>query len=205
MAARVARSPRIRKRAQEEVSTISTARTLSHRPPKPQKVEQVAQLARLLETSNGAILTDYRGLTVAEITDLRRRLQQVGAEYHVVKNTLFKIACGQRAELLERYLEGPVAVAFALEDPVAPAKTIFDFIREKRKAEVKAALIDGTVYVAEGIRQLSQLPSRQVLIGQVLGAIQAPVYNLVGTLQGIINNFVWTIQAIHDQKAGAGS
>ena len=167
-------------------------------------MQQVGELSRLLSESSGAILTDYRGLTVSEITDLRRRLQGAGAEYHVVKNTLFKIACGDRIGELEEHLTGPVAVAFALQDPVAPAKTIFDFIREKRKAEVKVGLIEGRVYQAEGVRQLSQLPPRQVLIGQAIGIMQAPIYNLVGTLQGIINNFVWTLQAIHDQKAGAG-
>ena len=161
-------------------------------------------MTRLLSESKGAILTGYRGLTVSEITDLRRRLQGAGAEYHVVKNTLFKIACGDQVGALEEHLTGPIAVAFALEDPVAPAKMIFDFIREKRKAEVKVGLIEGRVYPMEGVRQLSQLPPRQVLIGQALGAIQSPLYGLVGTLQGIINNFVWTLQAIHDQKAGAG-
>lgn len=166
-------------------------------------MEQVSEMASLLDRSHGTILTDYRGLTVTEITDLRRRLQQVGAEYHVVKNTLFTIACGDRAEHLREHLAGPTAVAFALEDPVGPAKTLFDFIREKRKVEVKAGLIDGALYNAEQVRQLSQLPSRETLIGQVVGAIQSPLYGLVGTLQGVINNFVWTLQAIHDQKAGA--
>jgi len=187
------------------VSAVSETKSIPQRPPKPQKIEQVAQLTSLLEQSKGAILTDYRGLTVAEITDLRRRLQQAGAEYHVVKNTLFRIAAGEQAATLDRFLEGPTAVAFALDDPVAPAKTIFDFIREKRKAEVKAGLIEGTLYEMEGVRQLSQLPTRPVLVGQVLGAIQAPLYNLVGTLQGVINNLVWTLQALHDQKAGTGS
>jgi len=187
------------------VSTITETKAIPHRPPKSQKVDQVAEMTRLLDASNGTILTDYRGLTVSEITDLRRRLQQAGAEYHVVKNTLFKIAFADRASGVEEHLAGPTAVTFALEDPVAPAKTLLDFIREKRKVEVKVGLIEGTVYDADGIKRLSQLPGRQVLLGQAVGAIQAPLYNLVGTLQGVINNFVWTLQAVHDQKAGAGS
>ncbi len=162
-------------------------------------------LSNLLSESQGTILTDYRGLTVAEITDLRRRLQQAGAEYHVVKNTLFSIACGGNAAPLRDHLAGPIAVAFAKEDVVVAAKTLLDFIREKRKAEVKVGLVDGAVYDAEGIRKLSQLPGRAVLLGQVVGAIQSPLYGLVGTLQGVLNNLVWTLQAIHDQKAGATS
>src|SRR5581483_4784148 len=126
-----------------EASAITEPKTISRRPPKPQKEEQVGEISRLLAESKGAILTDYRGLTVAEITDLRRRLQQAGAEYHVVKNTLFKIACGYQVAEIEAHLTGPIAVAFALKDPVEPAKTIFDFIREKKKADVKVGLVEG--------------------------------------------------------------
>jgi len=182
---------------------VTETKTIPHRPPKPAKVERVSEITDLLARSKGTILTDYRGLTVTEITDLRRRLQGAGAELHVVKNTLFKIACGDRAEPLEPFLSGPTAVAFALDDPVAPAKMIFDFMREKRKVEVKAGLIDGSLFSTEQVRQLSQLPSRDQLIAQVVGAIQSPLSGLVGTLQGIVNEFVWTLQAIHDQKSEA--
>lgn len=187
------------------MSTISEPKVIPTRPPKPHKIEQVEELTRLLDASKGTFLTDYRGLTVAEITDLRRRLQQNGAEYHVVKNTLFRIAAGDRAAALDEHLHGPVAVAFALEDPAAPAKTILDFIREKRKAEVKVGLLDGKIYDPEGIRLISLLPSRQVLLGEVVGAIQSPLYGIVGTFQSIISQFVFTLQAIEDQKSGSAS
>jgi large subunit ribosomal protein L10 len=165
----------------------------------------VHELAELVERSKGAILTDYRGLTVSEITELRRRLRDTEAEYHVVKNTLFKRAFA-RGGALEPYLEGPTAIAFALTDPVAPTKVLLDFIREKRKASVKAGWIDGRVYDEPQLSELSKLPPREILIAQVVGGIQAPISGLVHTLQGVISNFVYTLQAIVDkQKEAAGA
>src|ERR1051325_11632445 len=119
-----------------EVITISvTEKAIPHRDPKPEKREQVRDLAELLDRSSGLFLTDYRGFTVAEKADLTRRLRAAGAEYHVVKNTLFKRAYGERGESADALLSGPTAVAFALEDPVAPAKVVLDFVREKKKGE----------------------------------------------------------------------
>lgn len=184
---------------------ITEPKQIPKRAPNAKKIEQVAQLRALLESSKGAILTDYRGLTVSEITDLRRRLQLVGAEYHVVKNTLFSIACSDAEAPLRDHLAGPIAVAFAPEEPAAAAKAIFDFIRDKRKSDVKVGYIDGVIYDSEGVRRLSQLPPRNVLLAEILGAIEAPISDFVGTLQGILNDFVWTLQAVQDQKAGAAS
>jgi large subunit ribosomal protein L10 len=169
--------------------------------PTPQKEQAVHELADLVGRSKGAILTDYRGLTVAEITELRKRLRDSEAEYHVVKNTLFKRAISD-GEGLNSFLEGPTAIAFALNDPVAPTKVLLDFIREKRKASVKVGWIDGRVYSEEQLTALSKLPPREFLIAQVVGGIQAPISGLVNSLQGIINNFVYTLQAIVDKQQG---
>ena len=162
----------------------------------------IQELADLVGRSKGAILTDYRGFTVAEITDLRKRLREQGAEYHVVKNTLFKRAL-EDSESLAPFLEGPTAIAFALQDPVAPAKTVLDFMREKRKGVVKAGYIEGQVYTEPQVGELSKLPSRDMLIAQVVGGIQAPIANLVGTLDGIISEFVRTLEAIVDKRQTA--
>lgn len=161
----------------------------------------IQELADLVGRSKGAILTDYRGFTVSEITELRKRLREQGAEYHVVKNTLFKRAL-QDGEGLLPYLEGPTAIAFALQDPVGPAKTVFDFMREKRKGVVKAGFIEGQVYTEPQVGELSKLPSRDVLIAQVVGGIQSPISGLVGALSGILSNFVYTLQAIVDKQGG---
>jgi large subunit ribosomal protein L10 len=170
--------------------------------PTAEKEQVIQELADLVGRSKGAILTDYRGFTVSEITELRKRLREQGAEYHVVKNTLFKRAI-QDGDRLGPYLEGPTAIAFALQDPVAPAKTLLDFMREKRKGVVKAGFIEGQVYTEPQVGELSKLPSRDVLIAQVVGGIQGPISGLVGALNGILSNFVYTLQAIVDKQGGA--
>jgi large subunit ribosomal protein L10 len=175
---------------------------IPHKEPKQYKVDQVRQLSDLLDRSAGLVLTDYRGFTVAEKADLTRRLRAAGAEYHVVKNTLFRLAYGERGEDPATLLEGPTAVAFALEDPVAPSKVMLDFIREKRKGTVKGGVVDGKVFDLAAVTKLSELPSKDQLIGQVVGSIQGPLAGLVFSLQGVLGNLVRTVQAIHDQKAG---
>jgi large subunit ribosomal protein L10 len=172
--------------------------------PTAEKAQAISAVKELLDRSKGAILTDYWGLTVAEITELRRRLREQQTEYHVVKNTLFRRAV-EGGQGLDPFLEGPTAVAFALEDPAAPAKVLLDFIREKRKAALKAGWIDGRVLDLDQVTELSKLPPRAVLIGQVVGTIQGPISGLVYTLQGVISNFVYTLQAIVDKKEAPGS
>lgn len=164
---------------------------------------QVATLSDLLDRSAGLVITDYRGFTVAEKADLTRRLRAANAEYHVVKNTLFRRAYAERGDSPSEMLEGPTAIAFALEDPVAPAKIVLDFVREKRKGTVKGGIVGGKVFDLPAVTRLSELPSRDQLIAQVVGSIQGPLSGLVYSLQGVLGNFVRTVQAIHDQKAGA--
>jgi large subunit ribosomal protein L10 len=180
-------------------------KVIPQRPPKPEKVEQVQTISELLDRSSGLVLTDYRGFTVAEKADLTRRLREAGAEYHVVKNTLFRRAYGERGDDPSTMLAGPTAIAFALEDAAAPAKVIVNFIKEKKKGEIKGGVLDGRIFDQAGVQRISELPSKDQLIGQVVGAVQGPLYGLVFSLQGVLGNFVRTVQAIHDQKAGAGA
>jgi large subunit ribosomal protein L10 len=171
--------------------------------PRADKVEAVAEMQRALLKAKAAILTDYRGLTVAEITALRRKLGEVGGEYHVVKNTLFKRALGDRlTPEMEKLLVGPTAVAFALEDPVPMAKVLLDFLRDLRKPEiaVKGGILDGRTYTPEQVTSLSKLPPRQVVLGQALGTLQAPLSQLVGTLQGALSEFARTLQALCEKR-----
>jgi len=171
--------------------------------PRPDKVETVEQLREAFRRSRAAILTDYRGLSVAEITNLRRRLRPTGGEFHVVKNTLFRRAIeDQLSPELDRLLAGPTAIAFANEDPVATAKAILDFLREIRKPEVavKGGVVEGRIYSPEQVTALSKVPPREVVLGQVVGTIQAPLSSFVGTLHGILSEFARTLQALADKK-----
>jgi len=182
-----------------------SVKEIPHREPKAAKVEAVTTLSDLLDRASGVVLTDYRGFTVKEKTDLTRRLRAANAEYHVVKNTLFRLAYKERGEDPGTLLEGPTAVVFALEDPVKPAKVMLDFIKEKRKGTVKGGIVDGKVFTTEGVTKLSELPPKDQLIAQVVGAIQGPLYGLVWSLQGIPGSLARAIQAIHDQKLAAES
>jgi len=188
------------------VTTISEAeKVIPKRDPKPEKIAQVSTLSDLLDRSAGVVLTDYRGFTVAEKAELTRRLRVANAEYHVVKNTLFRLAYAQRGEDPDTLLAGPTAVAFALEDPVAPTKVVFDFIKEKKKGTVKGGIVDGRVFDGTGMEQLSKLPPKQQLLAQVAGTLQSPMSSMAYCLQGVLGNMARVLQAIQDQKAGTSA
>lgn len=197
---------KIKSLEREGVNPISAVeKTIPHRDPKPEKVEQVSTISDLLDRSAGVVLTDYRGLTVAEKADLTRRLRDANAEYHVVKNTLFRLAYGERGDDPGAMLEGPTAVIFALEDPVAPSKVVTDFIREKKKAAVKGAIVEGKVFDAEGVETLSKLPSKPQLLAQVAGTLQSPLSSMAYCLNGVLAGFARALHALHEQKSSAGS
>ncbi len=171
--------------------------------PNKKKELVISDLKEIVDQTKGAIITDYRGLTVAEITTLRRKLRPSNAEYHVVKNTLFKLAAGEKSSTVDDLLTGPTAIVFMKDDLVAPAKVVIDFLREIKKPEIKlkGGWIEGKRYSSDQITSLSKLPSKEVLVAQLIGSLNAPASNLVGTLNNIIGDFVRTVQAIADQKA----
>ena len=173
--------------------------------PAEAKVELVSELRALVGQTKAAILTDYRGLSVAEMTELRKKLRDVDAEYRVVKNTLFKLAAGDAMPIAEmgEFLTGPTAIGFAKADPVAVAKILLDYARDHKAMSVKAGVMDGRILSAAQVESLSKVPPRDVLLSQMIGSLQSPISGFVGTLSGIISNFVFTLQAIAD-KQGAG-
>ncbi|MDR3707531.1 MAG: 50S ribosomal protein L10 [Capsulimonadaceae bacterium] len=171
--------------------------------PTAEKEQKVADLREVIKASNAAILTDYRGLSVADLTSLRRKLRAVDAEFHIVKNTLFKRASDGLIEQegFVQHLEGPTAIGFAKGDAVAASKAILDYIKDHKGMSVKAGVVEGRIVNAAQIAAISKLPAKEVIIAQILGSLNAPASNLVGTLNGIISDFVFTIQAVADKKA----
>jgi len=166
------------------------------------KKQQVSQIRQWLNEAKAQILIDYRGLTVREITDLRKQLREVGAELHVVKNTLYRVARdNQLPEGLEQYLHGMTAIAFVKGDEAAAAKAVSEYIKQARKSEVKALVLGERVYPADMVETLAKLPPREVMLAQFFGALQSPLSGLVGTLSEILGQFVRTLQAIADKKA----
>ena len=166
----------------------------------------VAELKEKLTGAKGAVLVNYRGLTVAQDTKLRRQLREAGVDYRVVKNTMTRIAAQEAGlEGLDAYLEGPTAMAISTTDPVAPAKIITDFVKEHKLQvlEVKAGLVEGNVIDENGVKALASLPSREVLIAKMLGSMQSPITGLVNVLQGNIRNLVYALDAVRQQKESA--
>lgn len=169
----------------------------------------VAQLKEQLESAKGVVLTSYKGLTVAQDTELRRELREAGVSYHVVKNTMLRIAAKEAGiEGIEEHLEGTTAFAFSKEDAVAPAKVICGFIKKNKLEDaevltVKAGMVEGKVIGVDEVKALAALPSREELIAKLLGSMNAPISNTVNVLQGVIRNAVYVLDAIRAQKESA--
>ena len=166
------------------------------------KKQVVDEIKERLEKIQGAVLTDYRGLNVAEVTELRSKLREAGIEFKVLKNTLTRIAAHQVGlQDLDSYLEGPTAIAFGIDDPVAPAKILAEFAKAHKDLEIKAGILENKVIDADGVKALAELPSREVLLAKVLGAMQSPMYGFAGSLQGVLRNFVYALDAVREKKA----
>ena len=146
----------------------------------------VEAISEELKGAQSVVLVDYRGLTVAQDTELRKKLREAGVTYRVYKNTMMKRAFeGTEFEGLEGCLEGPSAIAISKEDATAPARIICNFAKKAEALEVKAGVVEGSVYDAAGIQELSKIPSREVLLSKLLGSLQSPITNLARVLNQI--------------------
>ncbi len=165
------------------------------------KEQLVAELSEKLKNSKAAFLANYRGITVEQTNELRGKLRAAGVEYRVVKNTLLSLACkGTDFECLQEHLTGPTALALALEDPVQPAKVLFEFAKDSKVFELKSGALDGNILSVGDIEALSKLPSREVLLGKMLGSMSAPTTNFVGVLAAVPRSLVQVLGAIQQQK-----
>ena len=172
------------------------------------KLEQKQQIADDLRDrfSKSAIIvvTDYKGLDVAAMNDLRRKLRAEEVEYQVVKNTLLVRASEDNdVALIKDYFKGPSAIALSYEDPVAPAKVLSQFAKDNDKLEIKIGVMNGQVLDANAINALAKLPSREVLLGQFLSTLNAVPTSFVRTIAEVPRSFVSVLAAIRDQKEAA--
>jgi len=170
-----------------------------------QKVEQVEVLTEKLKKAKVAVLTDYRGLTVSQMQELRGKLRTGNVEYRVIKNTLARRAADAAGyKALESELKGPIAIAFGYEDLSLPARLINEFVRTTRlKLEVVGGLVEGRVFNRDQIRQLADLPSREVLLAQLLGTLQSPVGQLVGIMQTPLQQLLGVLEAYKSKLEAA--
>jgi large subunit ribosomal protein L10 len=173
---------------------------------RPDKVATVDEVAARVATTSTAVVTEYRGLTVAQISALRRRLRALGADYKVFKNTLVRRAIdGTRVEPIGAFLEGPTAIAFVDGDVSAVAKALRDFAKETPTLKVKGGVLDGKALTLGDLTALADLPSRDVLLAQVAGMLAAPLRNLAGLLKAVPQNFAYGLSALIDAKGGAAA
>lgn len=173
---------------------------------KPVKAKMIEEIKDEICSSSVAIATDYRGLTVGEITTLRRGLQETQADYTVVKNTLARLAVKDTDyEGLSEFLVGPTALVLAHEDQVGPAKVLSQFIKKAKKVSIKGGLMDGKVLSEEDVKQLAELPSIEELYAKMLGSINSPATGLVTCINGVARALVVCIDQIREQKEKAQS
>lgn len=138
----------------------------------------VEEISTGIKDAQSIVLVDYRGLTVEQDTQLRKKLREAGVTYKVYKNTMMNFAFkGTEFEGLSEYLEGPSAMAYSNEDATAPARILAEFAKTANALEIKAGVVEGTVYDAKGISEIASIPSREVLISRLLGSLQSPITN----------------------------
>ena len=159
------------------------------------KTLQVEEITAKFQAAASVVVVDYRGLTVSQVTELRKQLREAGVEFKVYKNSLTRRAAEKAGvEAINEFLTGPNAVAFSNEDVVAPAKIINDFAKKNEALEIKAGIIEGTIASVEDVKALAELPSREGLLSMLLSVLQAPV-----------RNFALATKAVAEQKEEQGA
>jgi len=167
---------------------------------KEKKEELLSWYTDLFSRSSAAILTDYRGLTMADITQLRNRLREIRGEYHVTKNRLVKLALEEAGlPVPEALLEGPTATGFCFEEASAVAKLLVDFSKESKLLVIKGGLLGNRVIGADEVTVLAELPPREIVLAQVLGTIQGPAGGIARALSGGIRSILYVLKARVEQ------
>lgn len=172
--------------------------------PTAEKIATVEELTATIQAAKAIYLTSFTGIDVASDTELRRKLRDVATDYRVVKNRLAKRAAeAAGVGALSEHLTGPTSIAFAKDDPVAPARILEQFINAGGKLAIKSGFMDGRVLTQEQVKSLATLPSRDELLARVVGGVQAPLYGFAAVLTGLLRNLVGVIGAIEKQQREA--
>ncbi|HAR33324.1 MAG TPA: 50S ribosomal protein L10 [Desulfobacter sp.] len=169
-----------------------------------QKKELVENLAKELGDAEISFLVDYKGLTVSQVTELRAKLREVGAQMAVVKNTLMRLAAkGTGSEVLIDLFKGPNAIILSKDDPVAPAKVISEFLKTNEKVQLKGGALGGKFLSPEDVTQLAKMPSKEELLAKLVYTLNAVPTNFVNVLAGVPRSFLNVLNAVKDQKDAA--
>ncbi len=166
------------------------------------KQEKIEAIKEQIAKAKVAIVTDYNGFSVAEITDVRRRLQKENGDYTVMKNTLAKIAIkGTQFECMSDLLQGSVAIALGYGDEVSPAKVFTKFMKDSKKGEIKGGALDGVALSASQVNDLSKLPSKEELYAKILGSINSPASGIANSMNAVMRSLVYAIDQVRQQKS----
>jgi large subunit ribosomal protein L10 len=171
---------------------------------KTERQATVEALIQQLKGSPNVFVTDFTGLNVLRMTELRRRLRTAGVEYIVVKNTLAQRAfAANGVSALDEHLAGPTGLVLSGNDALVGAKVLADFAREFEKPAIKVGLVDGKPVTAEQVKRLASLPPREVLLSQLAGYIQAPMAQFAGAMNGLLYQMVGALEALRSQRSAA--
>jgi large subunit ribosomal protein L10 len=171
---------------------------------KTERQATVESLTELLKGSPNVFVTDFSGLNVLRMTELRRRLRGAGVEYVVVKNTLAQRAfAANGVHALDEHLAGPTGLVLSGKDAMAGAKVLTDFAKEFEKPAIKIGLVDGRPVTPEQVKRLADLPPREVLLAQLAGYIQAPMAQFAGVMNGLLSQMVGALEALRAQRSAA--
>lgn len=174
--------------------------------PTAKKREAVEELRQMVEKSAGVYLAEYKGLSVKDISELRREIGKNGAQMLVVKNRLLKLAVdGTPAAPLADFMTGPNAAIFCLEDGITPAKAVQTFAKTRDVVKWKGGIVEGSIVDAGGMSRIAELPSKTEILSSVVGAIASPLSGFVNTLGGLVSDLVYTLDAVADKKKAAGA
>jgi len=166
------------------------------------KSDKIDTLKAKIEKAQVAIMTEYKGYSVDQITSLRRAIQKEGGDYMVTKNTLAKIAVkGTDFEVLADSFKGPIAIAFGFEDQVSPAKAVAKFIKDTKKGAIVGGALDGKLLTAKEAEALANLPSKEELYAKILGSINSPASGIANSINAVMSQLTRTMAAIRDTKA----
>ena len=168
------------------------------------KKQIVNEIKERFQTAQSVVIVENSGLSVAEMTELRAKLRAANVDFKVLKNTLVKLAADEVGITeANAYLQGPTAWAFSMQDPVSAPKVLLEFAKTHNKLVIKGGVIENKVFEQLGVKALADLPPRDVLLAQVLGAMQGPLVGMANVLQGPIRKFGYALEALRKEKAGA--
>lgn len=170
--------------------------------PKPEKIQAVAEMKKLFDDAGSYFITDYQGLNVADMTELRKNLRENNVRYLIAKNTLMKIAAKDAGvpDTVIGELKGPTAIAFTSEDAAPAAKILHDSYKKKELPRVKVFVVEDDIYNGEDLKRLADLPSRDILLSMVVASVEAPFTSLIGSIDGFFRKLVGTVDALAEKK-----